>query len=43
MNFIPGNRKQIVIGWCIQVHTLDDTPVQIDSITVEAGCPSRRG
>ena len=29
--------EESIIGWCIQVHTLDDTPVQIDSITVEAG------
>ena len=26
-----------VIGWQVQVHTLDDTPIRIDSITVEAG------
>ena len=28
--------QQPVIGWCVQIHTLDDTPVQISGITVEA-------
>ncbi len=44
--FLTGEPEKMVfqfsvaeplIDWCIQVHTLDDTPVQIDSITVEAG------
>ena len=29
--------REPVIGWQVQVHTLDDTPIRIDSITVEAG------
>lgn len=44
--FLTGEPEKMVfqfsvaeplIDWCVQVHTLDDTPVQIDSITVEAG------